>query len=166
MGLIDCSQPSPEADAGRTAPFPAGAGHRAATLRAVVALASRLGVACPPMLVGGLLVRLAETAETDPADAEGGARAARTLVGYLAEHAIPLHALSEPGLVLGTETVRTRLQAINTDMARLEALVAALTEDSEPEPPIWQPLGLGEARLRRGVFSSAGICRRLEACLH
>ena len=174
MGLIDRTQPLAETGDALCASPPAAAGlHAARTppLQAVVALAARLSGDCPSMLVPGLLVRLAEAADTDPADAPAAAIAARALAGYLAEHAIPLHALSESELVLGDDTARARLAAINADMARLEALVAGLEAAARPagaalaaiRGPVWRPLGLGEARVRRGVLSSARLRGRLSA---
>lgn len=175
MGLIDRTLPFADTADGFPAPLsPApvatGAETRAFALRTVVALAARLSGDCPPMLVPGLLVRLAEAADTDPDDAIATAVAARTLSGYLAEHGIPLHALPEAGLVLGDDGVHTRLTLINAAMARLEALVAELETQARlvgyfrpAECPPWRAVGLGEARVRRGVLSSARIRSRLQA---
>ena len=169
MGLIDRTQPLAGTGDAPCASPPAAA--RTPPLQAVVALAARLSSDCPPMLVPGLLVRLAEAAGTDGADAPAAAVAARTLAGYLAEHAIPLHALSESELVLGDDAARVRLAAINAEMARLEELVADLEAAARPagaalaavRGPVWRPLGLGEARVRRGILSSARLRGRLRA---
>lgn len=170
MGLIDRTLPFAETADGFSASLPSAAEPRAAALRSVVALAARLSSDCPPMLVPGLLVRLAEAADTDPADAVAGAVAARTLSGYLAEHGIPLHALPETGLVLGDDGVHMRLAIVNGGMARLEAVVADLEDEARLEGyvrpagcPLWRTVDLGEARVRRGVLSSARIRARLQA---
>ena len=170
MGLIDCTLPLADAADGFCAPLPASTETRAAALRTVVGIVARLSGDCPPMLVPGLLVRLAEAADTDPADAAASALAARGLSGYLVEHGIPLHALPETGLVLGDDAVHIRLTTINGAMARLEALVADLEAGVRPagaaprsDAPVWHPVGLGEARVRRGVLSSARIRGRLQA---
>ncbi len=171
MGLIDRTLPFAESANGYPAPAATGADGRAATLRTVVALAARLSGDCPPMLVPGLLVRLAEAADTDPADPVAGADAARGLAGYLAEHAIPLHALPEAGLVLGDDGAHLRLATINAAMVRLESLVAELEAEARlaggpshaDDRPVWHPVGLGEARVRRGILTSARIRGRLQA---
>ena len=76
MGLINRRLPFAESADGFPAALPAGAEPCAAALLPVVALAARLSGDCPPMLVPGLMVRLAETAATDPADAPAAATSA------------------------------------------------------------------------------------------
>ena len=170
MGLIDFTLPIAETAEGFGIVLPAGGGATAATLRTVIALAARLSGDCPQMLVPGLLVRLAEAADTDPADGVAAAVAARTLSGYLVEHGIPLHALPETGLVLGDDGAHLRLAAINGAMAKLEELVADLEADAglattppRADRPRWRTVGLAEARSRRGILTSARIRGRLHA---
>ena len=170
MGLIDRTLPPSEAADGFGSVFPTGETPRAAALRAVIAISARLSSDCPPMLVPGLLIRLAEAAGTDPADSAAAAGAARSLSAYLAEHAIPLFALPETSLVLGDDAVHMRLSAINAAMARLESLVGGLEGDARrqgapanTDAPVWHAIGLGEARVRRGILSSARLRSRLTA---
>ena len=169
MGHIDHILSRPQADTALCGSPPRSSQSRASHLRAIIASACEVGAGCPPHLAGGLLARVGRAAAADPDDPGACAHAAFALVEYLTEHGVAAFALTEADLISGSATAQAKLRAVNAAMARLADRAEALRADALGEgghaPPAadWRPIDIGEARVLRGVLSSARIRGRLQS---